>query len=131
MASNSDERPCYVCGVITTQRCWACQGAGFDLFFCSREHQKLVWFAHKRVCGENAKPFRFPLLSPDDFDQAKAAATYAFSQMESEEKSRAASVMRLLGESHEEVIRILNYLEFVKGCHGRDQATSNLRQHDV
>ncbi|GAA5874103.1 hypothetical protein JCM8547_004828 [Rhodosporidiobolus lusitaniae] len=65
MPSNANETEAFgcVCGMATTQRCGAFQEAGFDLFFCSREHQKLVWFAHKRVCGSNAKPFRFPALT--------------------------------------------------------------------
>ncbi|GAA5876041.1 hypothetical protein JCM8547_003539 [Rhodosporidiobolus lusitaniae] len=46
------------------------QGAGFDLLFCSREHQKLVWFAHEYFCGVG-KPFKFPLLSSLEVEQAK------------------------------------------------------------
>ncbi|GAA5853789.1 hypothetical protein JCM8547_007450 [Rhodosporidiobolus lusitaniae] len=58
---NETERPCCVCGATTSQRCGACGKAGFSLFFCSNEHQKLGWFAHKRVCGEKAKALH---LSP-------------------------------------------------------------------
>lgn len=35
-------QPCEVCGVETTQRCSSCVKAGVDLFFCSKDHQKLV-----------------------------------------------------------------------------------------
>ncbi|GAA5889019.1 hypothetical protein JCM6882_009718 [Rhodosporidiobolus microsporus] len=70
MASNSDGH-CCVCGTSTNQRCSACGTAGFDLFFCSREHQKLVYFAHKKVCGANAKPFLLPRLSKDEATTAK------------------------------------------------------------
>ncbi|GAA5876666.1 hypothetical protein JCM8547_005768 [Rhodosporidiobolus lusitaniae] len=69
--ANETEGPCCVCVATTTQRCGACQGAGFDLFFCSRERQKLVWFAHKRVCGPNSRPFRFPPLTAADVSIAK------------------------------------------------------------
>ncbi|GAA5914374.1 hypothetical protein JCM8208_002828, partial [Rhodotorula glutinis] len=44
-------QPCEVCGVETTQRCSSCLEAGIDLFFCGKDHQKLVWPAHKTVCG--------------------------------------------------------------------------------
>ncbi|GAA5876650.1 hypothetical protein JCM8547_005764 [Rhodosporidiobolus lusitaniae] len=70
--ANEKDGPCCVYGQTTTQRCGACQGAGFDLFFCSREHQKLVWFAHKRVCGKN--PFTFPRLAADECTRANALA---------------------------------------------------------
>ncbi|PRQ72371.1 hypothetical protein AAT19DRAFT_16295 [Rhodotorula toruloides] len=42
---------CLVCGTETKNRCSACTKAGLDLFFCSPEHQKLVWSPHKLVCG--------------------------------------------------------------------------------
>ncbi|GAA5889072.1 hypothetical protein JCM6882_009734 [Rhodosporidiobolus microsporus] len=62
---------CCVCGTETEQGCSACAEAGVDLFFCSREHQKLVYFAHKKVCGAKAKPFYFPPLSwPEAWDAA-------------------------------------------------------------
>ncbi|BGP15669.1 hypothetical protein JCM10213v2_003658 [Rhodosporidiobolus nylandii] len=38
--------------------------------FCSVEHQKMIWFAHKRVCGERANPFRWPLLSAEEAEDA-------------------------------------------------------------
>ncbi|GAA6032954.1 hypothetical protein JCM8097_000064 [Rhodosporidiobolus ruineniae] len=62
--------PCCVCGKQTTQRCGACAESGFDLFFCSREHQKLVWFVHKHVCGSKSKPFQFPPLSKEELERA-------------------------------------------------------------
>ncbi|GAA5888948.1 hypothetical protein JCM6882_009692 [Rhodosporidiobolus microsporus] len=73
MASNNNGY-CCVCGTSTAQRCSACCEAGFDLFFCSREHQKLVYFTHKKVCGKNAKPFRFPPLSPEELHRTKELA---------------------------------------------------------
>ncbi|GAA6032910.1 hypothetical protein JCM8097_000044 [Rhodosporidiobolus ruineniae] len=62
---------CCVCSKETIQRCSACGKAGFDLFFCSTEHQRMVWFAHKQVCGPKSKPFSFPLLSPEEAEEAK------------------------------------------------------------
>ncbi|GAA6033003.1 hypothetical protein JCM8097_000093 [Rhodosporidiobolus ruineniae] len=61
---------CCVCGKETTQQCGACGKAGFSLFFCSTEHQKLVWSSHKEVCGPKAKPFHFPPLSQKDAEFA-------------------------------------------------------------
>ncbi|GAA6032922.1 hypothetical protein JCM8097_000050 [Rhodosporidiobolus ruineniae] len=62
---------CCVCGKETKDRCGACGKAGFNLFFCSREHQKLVWFAHKRICASRTKPFSFPPLTEDEIEYAK------------------------------------------------------------
>ncbi|GAA6032964.1 hypothetical protein JCM8097_000071 [Rhodosporidiobolus ruineniae] len=63
---------CCVCNAKTTQGCAACAKAGFSIFFCSREHQKLVWFAHKPFCGSNSKPFSFPPLSKEEAEQASS-----------------------------------------------------------
>ncbi|GAA5889089.1 hypothetical protein JCM6882_009739 [Rhodosporidiobolus microsporus] len=46
------------------KRCAPRAEAGVHLYFCSREHQKLVYSLHKNFCGRNAKPFHFPGLSP-------------------------------------------------------------------
>ncbi|BGP39522.1 hypothetical protein JCM10449v2_003473 [Rhodotorula kratochvilovae] len=68
-----DAQPCLVCREKTIQRCSACVKAGIDLFFCSTEHQKLVWFAHKAVCGPGkANPFVWPALTQAEVDFAKA-----------------------------------------------------------
>ncbi|GAA6038704.1 hypothetical protein JCM8097_002355 [Rhodosporidiobolus ruineniae] len=64
MSTLSPQGQCCVCGAASTQRCSACGKAGFDLFFCSQEHQKPVWYAHKLSRGMGSeKPFRFPPLS--------------------------------------------------------------------
>ncbi|GAA5990917.1 hypothetical protein JCM10908_000081 [Rhodotorula pacifica] len=50
-------------------RCSACASKGkFDLFFCSTEHQKLVWRFHRLVCGERSHPFRLPPFSREEAD---------------------------------------------------------------
>ncbi|GAA5948157.1 hypothetical protein JCM10213_001687 [Rhodosporidiobolus nylandii] len=69
MTSN-DSGECCVCGKVTQDRCGACAEADFDLFFCSREHQKLIWPAHKLVCGPLAVPFRWPKLSEEELEDA-------------------------------------------------------------
>ncbi|GAA5887830.1 hypothetical protein JCM6882_000768 [Rhodosporidiobolus microsporus] len=66
MASRTSEK-CWVCGQAAAMRCSACGEAGLDILFCSREHQKLLWPLHRRVCGVNrAKPFVWPALSKEE-----------------------------------------------------------------
>lgn len=36
------KQPCCVCGSATMNRCSKCAKFGFDIFFCSQPHQKLV-----------------------------------------------------------------------------------------
>ncbi|BGP39633.1 hypothetical protein JCM10449v2_003584 [Rhodotorula kratochvilovae] len=60
--STPETQPCLVCDEMTKNRCSSCVKAGIDLFFCSKEHQKLVWKAHKEVCGP---PFASPFTPPD------------------------------------------------------------------
>ncbi|GAA6043828.1 hypothetical protein JCM8097_002073 [Rhodosporidiobolus ruineniae] len=63
---------CLACGDETKNRCGACEQAGINLFFCSRECQKLIWPVHKKVCGPGkANPFIWPPLSKDEADEAK------------------------------------------------------------
>ncbi|GAA5945763.1 hypothetical protein JCM3775_005843 [Rhodotorula graminis] len=65
-------QPCEVCGVETTSKCAACESAGISLFSCSRDHQKLVWPAHKLVCGPGkALPFAMLPLLDSDIAQVK------------------------------------------------------------
>ncbi|GAA6023545.1 hypothetical protein JCM10207_005711 [Rhodosporidiobolus poonsookiae] len=63
------EEQCCVCGTHTTLRCEACGRVGVNLRFCMREHQKLVWSAHRKVCGKS--PFPFPPLSASEVAMAK------------------------------------------------------------
>ncbi|BGP41231.1 hypothetical protein JCM10449v2_005206 [Rhodotorula kratochvilovae] len=58
-----DEIPdtrCVICDASTATRCSSCAAHGFDLFFCSKEHQKLVWKTHRDVCGVKSNPFMPP-----------------------------------------------------------------------
>ncbi|BGP31717.1 hypothetical protein JCM10296v2_003491 [Rhodotorula toruloides] len=72
--STQEPSKCCVCGESTTKRCQACAKSGIDLFFCSPEHQKLVWDSHKQVCGDKANPFTSPPLSAKEAALAKALA---------------------------------------------------------
>ncbi|GAA5954932.1 hypothetical protein JCM3765_007816 [Sporobolomyces pararoseus] len=59
---------CVICGKETNLRCRECGQFGMDLFFCSEKHQKLVWFAHKRVCGKRSNPFKWPNFDSKEID---------------------------------------------------------------
>ncbi|GAA5846152.1 hypothetical protein JCM9279_005838 [Rhodotorula babjevae] len=68
--SSEWDQTCLVCGIKTENRCSSCAKAGIDLFFCSPDHQKLVWKAHRRVCGPGkANLFAWPLLSQLEADE--------------------------------------------------------------
>ncbi|BGP31557.1 hypothetical protein JCM10296v2_003329 [Rhodotorula toruloides] len=56
---------CLVCGTETKNRCSKCLEAGLDLFFCSPEHQRLVWPTHRSFCGPNAWPI-VPRLTKEE-----------------------------------------------------------------
>ncbi|GAA5992884.1 hypothetical protein JCM10908_001390 [Rhodotorula pacifica] len=57
-ATSAPAGECLVCGASTSTRCSSCAAkSGIDLYFCSKEHQKLIWPFHRLVCGERAHPF--------------------------------------------------------------------------
>ncbi|GAA5990857.1 hypothetical protein JCM10908_000048 [Rhodotorula pacifica] len=60
-APSATEQECCVCTKPSTMRCSGCSPNGVDLFFCSSEHQKLVWPEHKQVCGPERKKSFYPL----------------------------------------------------------------------
>ncbi|BGP41229.1 hypothetical protein JCM10450v2_005268 [Rhodotorula kratochvilovae] len=66
MPTTVPQTRCSVCDSSNSRRCGPCAAAGFDLFFCSPEHQKLVWKTHKQVCGANSSPFMPPDLPPPE-----------------------------------------------------------------
>ncbi|TKA51985.1 hypothetical protein B0A53_05069 [Rhodotorula sp. CCFEE 5036] len=69
MSSSEKQLECFVCGQSTRNRCSSCAKAGLDIAFCSTEHQKLVWYAHKLVCGRGkACPFRHPKLNDAELE---------------------------------------------------------------
>ncbi|BGP21063.1 hypothetical protein JCM10213_007581 [Rhodosporidiobolus nylandii] len=56
---------CAACGASTDQRCSGC-AVDDPLFFCSRDHQKLLWESHKVLCGRDTDCFFFaPLDEPE------------------------------------------------------------------
>ncbi|GAA5976768.1 hypothetical protein JCM5350_007242 [Sporobolomyces pararoseus] len=59
---------CVICGQMSTLRCRECAQFGMEIFFCSEKHQKLVWFAHKRVCGKRSNPFRWPSFNAKEIE---------------------------------------------------------------
>ncbi|GAA6010655.1 hypothetical protein JCM10207_007787 [Rhodosporidiobolus poonsookiae] len=61
---------CLMCGAESNQRCSACGAAELDLFFCSTEHQKLLWPVHRDVCGAQSNPFQWPPLSKEEVEDA-------------------------------------------------------------
>ncbi|GAA6014033.1 hypothetical protein JCM10207_000213 [Rhodosporidiobolus poonsookiae] len=69
---STETHRCCVCAIETEIRCAACSAVGTDLFFCSKEHQKLVWKVHKRFCGKAS--FEHPLLEPEEAARAKRIA---------------------------------------------------------
>ncbi|GAA6014037.1 hypothetical protein JCM10207_000215 [Rhodosporidiobolus poonsookiae] len=69
---STETHRCCVCAIETENRCAACSAVGTDLFFCSKEHQKLVWKVHKRFCGKGG--FDLPLLEPEEAELAKKIA---------------------------------------------------------
>ncbi|GAA5904346.1 zinc finger MYND domain-containing protein [Sporobolomyces salmoneus] len=72
-SSKSDSSgECVVCGKKCLTRCSACSSHGLDwMFFCSKEHQKLIWSVHKRFCGVNSSPLHWPLISDSEADEAR------------------------------------------------------------
>ncbi|GAA5918412.1 hypothetical protein JCM6882_008332 [Rhodosporidiobolus microsporus] len=69
---------CAVCFKPASLRCSSCSQAGVNLVFCSQEHQKLVWSAHKRVCGSKSNscfPFIHPPLTQFEADEGKRTLT--------------------------------------------------------
>ncbi|GAA5824136.1 hypothetical protein JCM5353_006156 [Sporobolomyces roseus] len=69
---------CVVCGKESSTRCGDCvQGGVKWMFFCSREHQKLIWPIHKRICGGR---FKWPSLSPKEGQKMIASNTLPIGQ---------------------------------------------------
>ncbi|KAJ8294927.1 hypothetical protein OF846_001995 [Rhodotorula toruloides] len=66
---------CAVCGTSTENRCSGCSKAGGPIiFFCSPEHQKLVWHNHKRVCRGRSPSFVAPPLSDEEYQHYRQIA---------------------------------------------------------
>ncbi|GAA5847923.1 hypothetical protein JCM5353_004482 [Sporobolomyces roseus] len=77
-SSTSPLGECVCCGEETATRCSECAKYGTDwMFFCSREHQKLVWYLHKRVCGKRSNPFRWPGFTDKEIEDYMIRAKVA------------------------------------------------------
>ncbi|TNY22464.1 hypothetical protein DMC30DRAFT_145490 [Rhodotorula diobovata] len=96
------DKTCLVCGTKTRNRCSDCAKAGIDLFFCSHEHQKLVWKAHRLVCGPGkANPFMWPLLTEDESREVLAHMHESTADLG--ESTVAHAVETLIGVAPEQV----------------------------
>ncbi|GAA5855194.1 hypothetical protein JCM8547_008978 [Rhodosporidiobolus lusitaniae] len=80
MATTADQA-CWVCGKETESRCLPCSERGFDIFFCSRDHQKLIWKHHKPVCGEKSNPFSPPTFNHEEIELVKNTAHLEFADL--------------------------------------------------
>ncbi|GAA5964510.1 hypothetical protein JCM3765_005217 [Sporobolomyces pararoseus] len=68
--SAATEGECVVCGKICSTRCSSCSKHGLEwMCFCSVEHQRLIWFVHRRTCGTNSKPFQWPFLDENEMEE--------------------------------------------------------------
>ncbi|POY73702.1 hypothetical protein BMF94_3239 [Rhodotorula taiwanensis] len=69
MSTRTESGMCLACGKEAKLRWSACATKShLDLFFCSKEHQQLVWPFHRLVCGERAHPFALPPFSQEEAD---------------------------------------------------------------
>ncbi|GAA5965837.1 hypothetical protein JCM3765_001200 [Sporobolomyces pararoseus] len=66
---------CVVCGTQTSKLCSSYLKAGTPMYFCSVDHQKLVYFAHKRICGRHGNPFLWPWFTHEEIDRFKYLAS--------------------------------------------------------
>ncbi|BGP14487.1 hypothetical protein JCM10213v2_002436 [Rhodosporidiobolus nylandii] len=64
-----DMHDCAVCFNKTRNRCSGCANAMGGVFYCSADCQKLVWVAHKYLCGRSADIFCLPPLSDEEIAQ--------------------------------------------------------------
>ncbi|GAA5848845.1 hypothetical protein JCM5353_004059 [Sporobolomyces roseus] len=69
--SDSTLGECVVCGTRTPTRCSECASNGTKwMYFCSREHQKLIYKTHKRVCGKLGSPsFMWPTFNEKESER--------------------------------------------------------------
>ncbi|GAA5938580.1 hypothetical protein JCM3775_002163 [Rhodotorula graminis] len=112
--SSEWDQTCLVCGIKTENRCSSCAKAGIDLFFCSPDHQKLVWKAHRRVCGPGkANPFMWPLLSQleaDEIIEHMHDIIVPFALRNSEMATLAGAMCRFLDIDPEQLKSLVRYL---------------------
>lgn len=68
----TEETACYVCGVAATLRCSVCKRTRY----CSVEHQRQHWPAHRTQCAPPIRTF----VEPDQFNSYYDGALFAYSQ---------------------------------------------------
>ncbi|BGP41257.1 hypothetical protein JCM10450v2_005298 [Rhodotorula kratochvilovae] len=95
MPSTLPQTLCAVCDSSNSRRCGPCAAAGFDLFFCSPEHQKLVWKTHKQVCGAESNPFMPPDLSAAEDEKLRSVkpAAKVFPSLHTSDDWKTAKVL--------------------------------------
>ncbi|BGP47578.1 hypothetical protein JCM10450v2_003441 [Rhodotorula kratochvilovae] len=112
-------QPCEVCGKETKQRCSACATAGVDLFFCSKEHQKLVWPVHRDFCSHGSSTFAMPALSAAELADARKRMHDPIRTIDGEAVTLAYDLQRVSGENFEALLRKL------AGCLERESAVKH------
>ncbi|KAF2073843.1 hypothetical protein CYY_004839 [Polysphondylium violaceum] len=58
--SQPPQRPCCYCGEESMLECYNCAKTGYATYFCSKEHQALMWKEHMRVHQFYANNFQQP-----------------------------------------------------------------------
>ncbi|GAA5934810.1 hypothetical protein JCM10213_007872 [Rhodosporidiobolus nylandii] len=79
MDSTASQNTCMVCSKPSTMRCSGCRPA--HAFFCSREHQELIWPIHKSLCGAPSEACYAPPL--DEWEQLKMISTRLYTTLPS------------------------------------------------
>ncbi|GAA5893848.1 hypothetical protein JCM6882_003110 [Rhodosporidiobolus microsporus] len=85
MSTTGGPGACAVCAATTSSRCSAC---GVK-FFCSREHQKLLWPTHKWLCDKEPSTFVFPPLAATEL----AAVERIYAKYKAGKPDEAARVL--------------------------------------
>ncbi|GAA5893868.1 hypothetical protein JCM6882_003115 [Rhodosporidiobolus microsporus] len=105
MSTTDEPGECAVCAATTSSRCSACK---VNLkFFCSREHQKLLWPTHKWLCDKDPSILVLPPFT--DSELAAIEGFYA-----AYKAGRAREDARVLFESLEEA-GLEDPLGYIKG----------------
>ncbi|GJN88882.1 hypothetical protein Rhopal_001853-T1 [Rhodotorula paludigena] len=61
---------CMICGIESAKCCSGCKKHGTRIFFCSNEHQNLMWVLHRKFCGPKLHPFRLSPLTQTEAAKA-------------------------------------------------------------
>ncbi|BGP38916.1 hypothetical protein JCM10449v2_002854 [Rhodotorula kratochvilovae] len=67
-------KKCAVCDETAHLRCGACQ----VVRFCSPRCQRILWPAHKALCGRDTETFYLPPLMPEDVQQLERIKDLAY-----------------------------------------------------